>query len=154
MVMLLKGFYKKLNPSSYVWAMPKYIEFCLVLSRFSVFYVISLISPLSGSSPGSIRPVFAQMWPKARFIYLICLVLSRFSVFYVKKIWVFFFFVFSGNILAILTSCSSDNQVACYIFYRNSVLFCRIYTVYSGSLYGSMSNFDGLFLLHFYPINF
>ena len=37
----------------------------------------------------------------------------------------------------------------CYDFSKNSQFFFRIYSGLSGSLYGSMSNFDGLFLLEF-----
>ena len=64
-----------------------------------------------------------------------CLVLSRFSVFYVKKSECYF--SFSCNQLAILTQFFSDSQAACCIFFfiRNSELFFRIYTGYSGSIW-------------------
>ena len=73
-----------------------------------------------------------------------CLVLSPFSVFYVQKS------DFSCNQLAISTQlCSPDSQAACYILFKNSELFYWIYSGFSGSLCGSMSNFAGLFLLEF-----
>ena len=53
------------------------------------------------------------------------------------------------NQLAMLTQFFSDSQAACYIFFKNSVLFLRIYSGFSWSPSGSMSNFDGLFLLEF-----
>ena len=78
----------------------------------------------------------------------LCLFISRFSVFLCPKIGVLVFHLeFSCNQLAILTRCSSDSQAARYIFFKNSELVFRIYSGFSGSLCGSMSNFDGLFLL-------
>ena len=77
----------------------------------------------------------------------LCLFISRFSGgFLCPKIGVLVFHLeFSCNQLAILTRCSSDSQAARYIFLKNSELVFRIYSVFSGSLCGSMSNFDGLF---------
>ena len=41
----------------------------------------------------------------------------------------------------------------CYDFSKSYIMFFRIYSGFSGSLYGSMSNFDGLFLFEFYPVD-
>ena len=44
---------------------PPRLEFRILSLEYNV---ISFISPSSGGSPSPVQPIFAQMWPKARFI--------------------------------------------------------------------------------------
>ena len=78
-----------------------------------------------------------------------CLVLSCFSVFLSPEIKVLFLLEYICNHLAILTQCFLYSRAACDVFFKDSQLLSRIYSGFSGSLCGSMSNFDGLFLLEF-----
>ena len=74
-----------------------------------------------------------------------CLVLSRFLC---SKIGGLFLFEFSCNQRAILTRYSSDSQAACYIFFKNSEMFFRIYSGFSGGFSGLVELLDLKIKLH------
>ena len=57
---------------------------------------------------------------------------------------------FSSNQHKIWKRYYQSSRVLCYDFSKPSNMFFRIYPGFTGSLYGSMSNFDRLFLLGFF----